>query len=226
MATLQIYEKLLQFPLFQGMSRDDLEIVAGHTRFGFLKVASGRPVVKSGDPCSQLYFLINGSIKVKTYADDYAYSVEEQISAPYILQLEGVFGYHQRYTHDFVALSDVNFITIDKEELVRLSEDFLVFRLNMMNSFATQTQKQIRQLWLRHPQSLRERVIRFLVQHCIYPAGHKLFNILMTRLANELNDSRLDVSRVLNQLQTEGLVVLYRGKIEIPQLERLLMVVQ
>ena len=94
MATLQIYEKLLQFPLFQGMSRDDLEIVAGHTRFGFLKVASGRPIVKVGDSCSQLYFLINGSVRVKTFSDDYGYSVEEQISAPYILQLEGVFRSH------------------------------------------------------------------------------------------------------------------------------------
>ena len=226
MATLQIYEKLLQFPLFQGMSRDDLEIVAGHTRFGFLKVASGRPIVKVGDTCSQLYFLINGSVRVKTFSDDYGYSVEEQISAPYILQLEGVFGYHQRYTHDFVAMSDVNFITIDKEELVRLTEDFLVFRLNMMNSFATQAQKQIRQLWLRHPQSLRERVVRFLIQHCVYPAGHKPFNILMTRLADEVNDSRLNVSCVLNDLQKDGLLILYRGKIEIPQLERLLMVIQ
>ena len=224
MATLQIYDKLLQFPLFQGMSRDDLEIIAGHTRFGFMKVASGRPVVKSGEACTQLYFLINGSVRVITYSDDYGYSVEEQISAPYILQVEGVFGYHQRYTHDFIASSDVNFITIDKEELVRLSEDFLVFRLNLMNNFATQTQKQLRQSWLHQPQSLRERVERFLIQHCVYPAGHKQFNILMTRLADEMNDSRLNVSRVLNQMQKDGVVTLYRGRIEIPQLERLLSV--
>jgi CRP-like cAMP-binding protein len=224
MATLQIYDKLLQFPLFQGMSRDDLEIIAGHTRFGFMKVASGRPVVKLGEACTQLYFLINGSVRVITYSDDYGYSVEEQISAPYILQVEGVFGYHQRYTHDFIASSDVNFITIDKEELVRLSEDFLVFRLNLMNNFATQTQKQLRLSWLHQPQSLRERVERFLTQHCVYPAGHKQFNILMTRLADEMNDSRLNVSRVLNQMQKDGVVTLYRGRIEIPQLERLLSV--
>ena len=36
MASLQIYEKLLLFPLFQGMSRDDLEQVAGHTRLAIL----------------------------------------------------------------------------------------------------------------------------------------------------------------------------------------------
>ena len=222
MAVLQLFDKLLQFPLFQGMSRDDLEIVAGHTRFGFVKMGSGKTVVKAGDTCNQLYFLINGILKVRTYADDYGYSVEEQMAAPNIVQLESIFGYYQRYTRDFVAQTDVNFITIDKEEVVRLTEDFLVFRLNMMNHFATQTQKQMRQVWNRQPQSLEERVVRFLSQHSYYPAGHKVFNILMTRLAEEVNDSRLNVSRVLNDMQYRGLITLSRGKIEIKQLERLL----
>ena len=222
MAVLQIFDKLLQFPLFQGMSRDDLEIVAGHTRFCFLKLNAGKTVMKSGDNCHQLYFLINGSLKVRSFADDYGYHVEEQISAPYIIQLESVFGYNQRYTRDFIAQTDVNFLTLDKEEVVRLTEDFLVFRLNMINHFATQTQKQMRQVWYRAPQSLEDRVVRFLTQRCLYPAGHKTFNILMTRLAEEVNDSRLNVSRILNDMQPRGLIELSRGKIEIPQLERLL----
>lgn len=222
MAALQLLDKLLQFPLFLGMSRDDLEIIAGHTRFGFLKLEAGKTVVKSGDNCNQLHFLINGNLRVRTYSDDYGYSVEEQMLAPNILQLESVFGYYQRYTHDFIALTDVNFITIDKEEVMRLTEDFLVFRLNIMNHFATMTQKKMRQVWSRPPQSLEERVIRFLVQHTTYPAGHKVFNILMTRLADEVNDSRLNVSRVLNEMQHKGVISLGRGKIEIPQLERLL----
>ena len=222
MAALQLLDKLLQFPLFLGMSRDDLEIVAGHTRFGFLKLEAGKTVVKSGDNCNQLHFLINGNLRVRTYSDDYGYSVEEQVQAPNILQLESVFGYYQRYTHDFIAQTDVNFITIDKEEVMRLTEDFLVFRLNIMNHFATSTQKKMRQVWTRPPQSLEDRVIRFLVQHSTYPAGHKVFNILMTRLADEVNDSRLNVSRVLNEMQHKGMILLGRGKIDIPQLERLL----
>ena len=222
MAALQLLDKLLQFPLFLGMSRDDLEIVAGHTRFGFLKLEAGKTVVKSGDNCNQLHFLINGNLRVRTNSDDYGYSVEEQMQAPNILQLESVFGYYQRYTHDFIAQTDVNFITIDKEEVMRLTEDFLVFRLNIMNHFATLAQKKMRQVWTRPPQSLEDRVIRFLVQHSTYPAGHKVFNILMTRLADEVNDSRLNVSRVLNEMQHKGMILLGRGKIDIPQLERLL----
>ena len=223
MALLQIYDQLLQFPLFQGMSRDDLEIVAGHTRFGFSKLSAGKKIVVDGEPCTQLFFLINGTVKVETHADDHRYYVVERMSAPYILQQEAIFGYHQRYTHTFTALTDVNVLTIDKEEVLRLLEDFLIFRLNMVNLFATQTQKLLQQPWRRCPQSLRERTIRFFIRHCTYPAGHKTFHILMERLAEELNDSRLNVSRVLNELQTDGLLELYRGRVEIPQLERLMM---
>lgn len=223
MALLQIYDRLLQFPLFQGMSRDDLEIVAGHTRFGFLKMTAGRQVIHAGDPCTHLYFLINGSLKVEGFSDDGGYSVVEQMSSPYILQQESIFGYYQRYTRNFYALTDVNFLTLDKEEVVRLSEDFLVFRLNLMNHLATQAQKQIQAQWRRSPQSLQERIVRFFFLHTLYPAGPKTFHILMERLAEEVNDSRLNVSRTLNRMQAMGLLELHRGRIEIPQVERLLM---
>ena len=223
MATLRIYDQLLQFPLFQGMSRDDLEIVAGHIRLGFMKVPAGKSIIRIGEACTQLCFLINGTVRVETYGDEHRYMVLEQMSAPYILQQEAIFGYYQSYTHHFTALTDVNLLTIAKEEVLRLSEDFLVFRLNLLNQLATQTQKHIHQLWWRCPHTLRERAIRFLSQHCIYPAGPKTFYILMEKLAEELNDSRLNVSRVLNQLQREGLVELHRGRVDIPQMERLLM---
>jgi hypothetical protein len=45
----------------------------------------------------------------------------------------------------------------------------------------------------------------------------------MQRIADELNDSRLDISRTLNEMQADGLLTLHRGRIEIPLLERLLM---
>ena len=223
MATLQIYDKLLQFPLFQGMSRDDLELVAGHTRFGFVKVPQGKTVVKEGTACTHLFFLINGTIRVESRSDDYSYSVVEQMQAPFILQPEVIFGYQQFYTQTIVAQTDTNFITIEKDEVVRLSEDFLVFRLNLLNIFATQTQKLSRQPWRHYPQTLRERLVRFFVQHCVYPAGSKTFYILMNQLAGELNDSRLNVSKVLNEMQADGLIILHRGRIEIPLLERVLM---
>ena len=223
MAAMQIFDKLLQFSLFQGMSRDDLEMVAGHTRFGFTKVSQGKTVIKEGSSCTHLYLLINGSIRTISSSDDHSYTVEEDMQAPFVLQPEAIYGYNQRYTQTFVALTDANFITIDKDEVSRLSEDFLVFRLNLLNLYATQTQKLSRQPWRHCPATLRERIIRFFVQHCAYPAGAKMVYILMNQLADELNDSRLNISKELNSMQYDGLLVLHRGRIEIPSLERILM---
>ena len=221
MPTLQLYDQLLQFPLFQGMSRDDLAKIAGHTKFGFMKCRQGEVIVKEDTPCSQLHFLLSGTVKAETHSDDRSYKVVEQLSAPFILQPEAIVGYHQRFTHTFTAIMETGLIILDKDEVMRLSEEFLVFRLNLLNIFATQTQKLLRQPWRRFPETLTERIIRFLAQHCIYPAGPKTFHILMTRLADEVGDSRLDVSRALNAMQLDGLVKLHRGRIEVPQMERL-----
>ena len=223
MPSLQLYDKLLQFPMFQGMSHEDLLQLVAHTKFDFSKHAAGKCVVKEGSVCNQLHFLVNGHLLVETRSDDNAYRVVEQLQAPYALQPEALFGLTQRYSHTFTAATDTNFISISKEEVMKLLEDFFIFRLNMLGIYATQSQKLLHQSWRRHPESLRERVVRFFVSHCVYPAGAKTFYILMTRLAAEVNDSRLDVSRVLNQLQAEGHVSLHRGRIEIPLLERMLM---
>lgn len=223
MASLQLYDLLLQFPLFQGMSRNELAQVVGHTRFDFSKHSAGKTIAREGDVCHELRFLLNGSLQVETYSDDRAYRVVEQLQAPSMVQMETLFGLTQRYTHTYVAASDVNFVTLSKEEVMKLMDQFLIFRLNLLGLLATQNQKLMHQPWRRHPADLTERVIRFFTSHCLYPAGAKTFYILMTRLAAEVGDSRLDVSRTLNALQRSGVLTLHRGRIEIPSLERLLM---
>ena len=223
MAALQIYDQLLKFALFQGLSRDNLAQVAGQTKFGFLKVAAGQVVVSEDDACTKLYFMLSGLLRADTRSDDRSYSVVELLQAPFILQPEAIFGYNQRYTHTFSAQADCGFITIGKDEVMRLSEEFLVFRLNLLNLYATQSQKLLRQPWRHRPDTLADRIVRFLSQRCVYPAGPKTFYILMTQLADELGDSRLDISRALNQLQSDGLLHLHRGRIEVPHMEHLLM---
>ncbi len=220
---MQLYDQLLLFPLFQGMSRDNLAQVVGQTKFGFVKSGEGQTVVREDDACTQFFFLLSGQLSAESRSDDHVYTVVEVLQAPYMLQPEAIFGYNQRFTHTFTAVSECSLITISKDEVLRLSNQFLVFRINLLNLYATQSQKLLRQPWHRFPETLAERIVRFLSQHCLYPAGPKTFNILMTRLADEVGDSRLDVSRALNQLQRDGLLRLRRGRIEVPQMERLLM---
>jgi len=223
MSALHLYDKLLQFTLFQGMSHADLMEVVTHTKIGFHKFPKGKCLARAGEPCNRLVFLINGTLQAEHLADNHTYRVVERLTAPYLPEPERLFGIHQQYAHTYTTLTDVNLITIDKQEVMLLLETQLVFRLNMLNLMATETQRLLHHPWRTCPKSLRERITHFFFAHCQYPAGRKTFYILMRQLADLLNDSRIDISEALNQMQDDGLLTLYRGRIEIPMLERLLM---
>lgn len=219
---LNIYERLLQLPLFQGLSNADLTALAGQTKLSFQRFEAGKTIVSEGEVCDRLCFLISGELSVTAEADDHSYSLTETMTAPDILQPERIFGLTQRFTRTFIAKTNCNCMTLQKSEVMRLADEYAVFRINLLNIVSTQSHRLQRFQWHSQPQGLDQRIVRFIAERSLRPAGPKLLHIKMTRLANELNDSRLNVSQALNRLQTAGLLTLGRGKIDIPALERLL----
>ena len=218
---LQIYDQLLQFPIFLGMSRDDLSQVAAHTKFDFVKEEADKVLIGNDTACTSLCLLLTGTVSVETRSDDGSYTLTEQLTAPVILQPEALFGYCQRYTHTVRTRTAVSVLRLERREVFRLSEEFLIFRINLLNLLATQAQKKLHQPWRRRPENLEDRLVRFVADRCLHPAGPKTLHILMTQLAAEVGDSRLDVSHALNALQDKGLLTLHRGRIEIPHMEHL-----
>ena len=220
--TIQLYQQLLEMPLFQGMSHNDLEEVVAHTRFGFLKYRSNKTVVDEGQACTHLLFLLKGSLQTKRFADDRSYSLSEQLDAPELLQPERIFGLTQRYTYTFTTLCECNFIRIDKSEALRLTESYEIFRLNLLNIVTTQSQKLSHLPWRSRPHDTRQKIIRFIANHCMRPVGPKRLDIRMEVMAREVDESRLHVSQQLNAMQQEGLLSFSRGVINIPAFEKLL----
>lgn len=218
----RFYDTLLALPLFLGMSRNDLRQAAGTTKFDFHKVPAGEVIVKEGAKCQHLFFLLTGDIDVFTDADDHGYRIEEDITAPEIFQTERIFGLNQHFTHTYIAKNDCSIMRIEKQEMLKLSETFEIFRINIFNLISAQAQKLSKKTFKVPPKTLEERIIRFFESRCIRPAGEKIIYIKMTRIAEEVNDSRLDVSRALNRLKNEGLLQLQRGKVLIPALEKLI----
>jgi CRP-like cAMP-binding protein len=218
-ANLTFYDSLLRFRLFQGLSRMELMQLAGNTKFGFHKEPEGRVVAAEDKPCQQLLLLTAGSLSATRRSDDGGYSVSETVMPPWAVQPEALFGAQPRYTATWCTEQECSFITLQKDEVLRLLDDFLIIRLNLLNLLSTMAQRTQQRNWRREPQSLRQRFVRFVMDHVLYPAGPKEFHILMKRLAAELSDSRLDTSRMLNKLQDDGMVKLFRGRIVIPSLE-------
>ena len=218
----RLYDSLLGLPLFLGMTRCDLLEIAGTTKFYFQKLKKSHVIAQEGEPCLHINFLIKGEIKVITEADDHGYQIEETIKAPEVLQVERFFGFNQHYTHTYIAGDDCNIMSFSRKELMKLSDNYEIFRINQLNILTTQTQKSERRLFRVPPKTLEERIIRFFESHCLRPAGEKTFRIKMTRLAEEMNVKRIYISNVLNEMEEKGLIQLYRGIIVIPSLENLI----
>lgn len=217
----RIYNNLLALPLFLGMSRKDLQQAAGQTRFDFRKIAQGETIVTEGEPCTHLYFLLDGDIMVKTYSTDRSYCIEEEIHAPETFQSERIFGLHPHFTHTYIALHDCSLLCLGKQDVMKLATRFDIFRINLLNLVSTQSQKHNIRTRQSPPKTLEERIVRFIESNCVSPSGEKTIHIKMTRIAEEVNDSRLDVSKALNHLQNQGLIQLFREQIYIPALEKL-----
>ena len=221
MPDIHLHTTLLALPLFLGMSRNDIAEVVAHTRFGFVKVGRKKTVVGEGDVCDSIYILTSGQINIMSHADDYSYSFSEVIDSPTVIQPERIFGLTQRYSITVTAATACHLIKLSKSEILRLSEQYEIFRLNLLNIISTQGQRISRLPWHPIPKTIHAKIIRFFQSHCLHPVGSKTLNIKMETLAREIGESRLNVSRELNRMHEEGLIQITRGIIRIPAMEKL-----
>lgn len=77
-------------------------------------------------------------------------------------------------------------------------------------------------LWEEPTPDLKSKINRFFLSHCEKPQGEKIFKVKMDDLARCLDDTRLNISKTLNELQDCGLIELHRKEILIPDAQKLL----
>lgn len=138
---LQLYKQLLSLPLFQGLSKGDLEEVVTHTRLGFETYNEGQYIVQENAPCHQLIFILKGDFEVETIAANHSYSITETLHAPELLQPERLWGLMQFYTKSFRCKTSCQILSIEKSEMMKLCDQYLIFRMNLLNLLSTATQR-------------------------------------------------------------------------------------
>lgn len=215
-------KELLSLPLFLGMNRDELDLV--QENFAIVKghVKRNTTIVADGDVCRGLTIVTEGMVECTTRSDDNSYVMEERLAAPLVIQPERVFGLHQRHSSTFRTLTRCKIMTIDKPMVIKLSEMSLTFRINLLNMVTTQAQRLVRQHWHQQSEKIEQRIIRFIKDHSIHPAGVKVLHIHMMVFARELGCSRLEISEALHCLQDKSLIKIRRGGVEVPMLQLLL----
>jgi signal-transduction protein with cAMP-binding, CBS, and nucleotidyltransferase domain len=55
-----MFDTLLQLPLFQGLCHEDFTNILEKVKLHFTRHKAGEPLIKSGEVCDQLLFLLKG----------------------------------------------------------------------------------------------------------------------------------------------------------------------
>ena len=217
-----MFDTLLQLPLFQGLAQEDFTNILEKVKLNFTKHKAGEVIVKAGDTCSQLIFVLKGEVSSYTSSTDTSYCFTEYFQAPYVIEPQSLFGMTTSYVSTYAAQTETHTVSISKAFVMSELFKYDIFRLNYMNIISSRVQNLNNRLWTKATDSLEKRIGSFILAHIERPTGKKILKIKMEVLAQVVNDTRMGVSRALNSMQKKGLLELHRGEMIIPDTEKLL----
>lgn len=218
---LTMFERLLQLPLFQGLTTREISDVMAHVRLNFVNYQPGDELIVQGDACRELIYILSGEITAEYRDTEGRFSFTEYLPNLKVIEPYNLFGMYQRVSRTYTFATEGVTLSIEKPVLLRhlLTND--IIKINMLNIVCNKYQ-QTHALLCTHPDdSVTDKIVKFALSHSTVLKGKKSISIKMTTLAEMIHETRLNVSIALNQLQAEGLILLQRGSIQIEDLQEL-----
>lgn len=217
-----MYDTLLLLPLFQGLCKEDLTNILEKVKLQFIKYKKGDYLAKQEETCHHLIFIIQGEVCSESTDKNHNYTLYETFKGPLVIEPYSLFGMYPYYTTSYYAETEVSALIISKSYILSELNNYEIFRLNYLNMLCNRSQTMYRKLWNAHIGDTQDKIINFLQLRCLRPAGKKKLCVRMEDLAELIDDTRINVSKVLNELQEQELISLSRKEILIPQLEKII----
>lgn len=203
------YPLLTRLPLLQGISSTELLQWEETLRLDIDELpVSQLPLVRQGDTCSQLLWLVEGELQREFRS---AYATRSVLKAPAVIEIDRLFGLTPTYEYSYQAKTDVKMLSIRKALLGSHLMKSEVFRLNLLNTLSACAQKRAAALLPCQLKNAEERLRHFLGKLFFDCTGEVELVIKMEELASYIGERRLTVSQLLNRWHTEGSIRLGRG---------------
>lgn len=217
------YALLTRLPLLQGISSRELLGWEEALKLDTDELpASNMPLIRQGDPCSSLLYLVEGVLERKHQAADGIYTTRSLLKAPAVIEIDRLFGLTPTYKFTYRAKTDVKMLNIRKSLISSHLMKSEVFRLNLLNSLSAIAQKRAAALLPCNLVTTEERLRHFLASLFLDCEGEVEISIHMEDLARYIDETRLHVSLNLNRWHKKGIIRLGRGHFTIFDIQTLI----
>ena len=210
-----MFELLMNLPLFRGVSRSRIAEVVGSAKFHFLKYPKGETVVRAGEECTHLAFVISGSVRSEISNSSKRFSVSQTLKAPSAIAPDFLFGRTTRYPGTVVALTDCSILKISKVDYIRILNADQVFMFNFLNTLSVNAQKALDGILALTSGGLDER-IAFWIIALTQPGSEDIKLTCKTRdLCNLFSVQRNVFDAACHEMEQRNLIRYSPRKIEI-----------
>ena len=163
MTPKSMYENLMTLPLFKGISYSRLSEIVGNTRLAFLKYLPGEPMIKAGDPCSHIKFIISGHVRLTITNESDRVKVSQTLTSPAVISPDFLFGRNTQYPASAKAIDTVSVKKKKKKDFIPLLQCDDVFLFNYLNILSTNAQKAVDGVLALTSGSLEERIAFWII---------------------------------------------------------------
>ena len=116
-----MFDTLLTLPLFQGLGRDDLTRILESTHLRFETLPPDSIIVQQDERCTDVTFVMEGTVKGITQAADRSWNIEEILTAPMAIGVAMLYGSTQTHSSTFEAQTSVRLLRVDKRTIAALT---------------------------------------------------------------------------------------------------------
>jgi len=158
-----MYEILTALPLFKGVTYKRVSEVLEIVPFHFLKYLAGETLIKAGDNCSHIKFLISGSVRSTISNYDGRFKVSQTLKAPDVIAPEYLFGLDTHYPNSVESLESAGIMQVAKSDYIKILNSDEIFLFNYLNLLATNAQRAVHGILSLTAGSLEERIAYWVI---------------------------------------------------------------
>ncbi|MBD5215293.1 MAG: Crp/Fnr family transcriptional regulator [Bacteroidales bacterium] len=221
-----MFELLMELPLFQGVSHSKLAEIVGSAKFHFLKYPEGETIIRAGERCDHLAFVISGSVRYTVTNINGRFSVSQALAAPAVIAPDFLFGKITDYPCDVVALETTGILKISKVDYIKILGADPVFAFNYLNTLSVNAQKAVDGILSLTSGELSERIAFWII--ALTQAGGT--DICLTCKARDLSSifgvQRSTFEANMRQMKEAGLIDYEPSQIRVADRSRMLALLQ
>lgn len=206
-----MFDKMKQLPFLQGMSVAEFDSILKFMKLDFKTYNEGDCIVHQGDKADNLIYVIDGKFEAEHQDMLNSFVISEiSTASPYLIEPHNLFSIQRRYDRTYSFLTRGSTFTISKEFFTSRLLDHKLIRSNLINHLCNELSKMQSRVRFSLSADIEQRIADFIRSYTTMKNAETHLHISMDTLACMTDETRLNVSKVLNKWNDQGIIILKR----------------